>query len=228
MTAQFGTKDLMRILDIQKKSDGDLYEAFKLAVRMAGEIEDPGKAMARGYASIEAYKSLYSPIAGVFFTRACDLSGENDIRNIRIMASMNSVGDDEEAIEAAFSRIPIEKQPGSRREPNITKNKSYNSNKIGYSSITSLAKINVVKGTGPDFDVKIMKNGTIEVWKNPEQKIRLVYTGSSLPLSGINDQKDFKFDGKRETWTMVDYIEVYNMMNLQPLYGTSITGFMYN
>jgi hypothetical protein len=227
MTAQYGTKDLMRILDIQKKSDGDLYEAFKLAVRMAGEIEEPGKALARGYASIEVYKSLYSPIAGVFFTRACDLSGENDIRNIRIMASMNSVGDDEEAIEVAFSRIPIEKQPASRR-PVEARDTAYNSNKIGYSSITSLAKINVVKGTGPGFDLKIMKNGTVEVWKNPEQKIRLIYTGSSVPLSGIHDQKDFKFDGKRETWTMVDYIEVYNMMNLQPLYGTSITGFMYN
>lgn len=227
MSAQYGTKDLMRILDIKKKSDGDLYEAFKLAVRMAGEIEDPGKALARGYASIEVYKSLYSPIAGVFFTRACDLSGEEDIRNIRIMASMNSVGDDEEAIEAAFSRIPIEKQPASRRSDQ-PQNHFYNSNKIGYSTITSLAKINVVKGTGPYFDMKIMKNGTMEIWKTSDQKIRMVYTGSANPLSNINDQKDFKFEGKRETWTMVDYIEVVNMMNLQPLYGSSLTAYMYS
>jgi hypothetical protein len=183
--------------------------------------------MARGYASIEVYKSLYSPIAGIFFTRACDLSGENDIRNIQTMASMNSVGDDEEAIEAAFSRIPIEKQPASRRE--IThKNKLYNTNKIGYSTITSLAKINVVKGTGPYFDMKIMKNGTMEVWETQDHKIRLIYTGGANPLSGINDKKDFKFDGKRETWTMIDYIEIINMMNLQPLYGTSLTAYMYN
>ena len=227
MNAQYGTKDLMRIQDIMKKSDGDLFEAFKLAVRMAGEIEDPGKAMARGYAAIEVYKSLYSPIAGVFFTRACDLSGENDIRNIRTMASMNSVGDDEEAIEMAYRNIPIEKQPASRRG-NIPRNKSYNTSKIGYSSLTSLAKINVVKGTGPHFDPRIMKTGIMEIWKTQDEKTRMIYTARSEPLSGINDQKDFKFEGKRETWTMIDYIEVSNMMNLQPLYGSSLTSFMYS
>jgi hypothetical protein len=227
MTAQYGTKDLMRIQDIRYKSNGDLIEELKLAIRMANEIEEPGKAMARGYASIAVYNSLYSPVAGVFFTRACELSGETDIRNIRTMASMNSVGDDEEAIEAAYSQIPIDKQPASRRPPESWE-KANVSNRRGFSDIDSLAKINVVKGTGPGFDMKYMKNGTIEVWKTPDEKIRIVYTGNSLPTSLIGDQKDFKFDGKRETWTMVDYIEIYNMMNLQPLYGASITGFMYN
>jgi hypothetical protein len=210
-----------------KKTNGDLFEAFKLAVRMAGEIEDPGKAMARGYAAIEVYKSLYSPIAGVFFTRACDLSGENDIRDIRVMASMNSVEANEEAIEAAFFRIPIEKQPASRR-PEETWERIQTSNKRGFSDILPLAKINIVKATGPGFEIKYMKNGTMEVWKNPEDKLRLVYTGSCLPTSKIGDQKDFKFEGKRETWTMIDYIEVVNMMNLYPLYGSSLTAFMYN
>lgn len=227
MSAQYGTKDLMRIQDIMKKSDGDLFEAFKLAVRMAGEIEDPGKAMARGYAAIEVYKSLYSPIAGVFFTRACDLSGENDIRNIRVMASMNSVKGDEDAIEEAYARIPAEKQPASRR-PQETWEKIKTSNKRGFSDLLPLAKINVVKATGPGFDIKYMKNGTMEVWKTPDDKIRLVYTGSCIPTSLIGEQKDFKFDGERETWTMVDYIEVANMMNLQPIYGSSLTAFMYS
>ncbi len=227
MTAQYGTKDLMRILDIKKKSNEDLVEAFKLAVRMANEIEDPGKAMARGYASIEVYKSLYSPIAGVFFTRACDLSGENDIRDIRSMASMNSVGDDEEAIEAAYSRIPIEKQPASRRSQE-TWEKATIINRRGFSDIAPLARINVVKGTGPGFDMRYMKNGIMEVWRNPDEKIRIIYTSNSVPTSRIGDKKDFKFDGQRETWTMIDYIEIVNMMNLQPLYGASLTAFMYN
>jgi len=227
MSAQYGTKDLMRIQDIRYKSNGDLIEELKLAIRMANEIEEPGKAMARGYASIEVYKSLYSPVAGVFFTRACELSGEKDIRDIRVMASMNSVDASEEAIEAAYSRIAIEKQPASRR-PSEAWEKANVSNRRGFSDIAPLAKINVVKGTGPGFDLKYMKNGTMEVWKTPDEKIRIIYTGNSLPTSLMGEQKDFKFDGKRETWTMVDYIEVYNMMNLQPLYGTSITGFMYN
>lgn len=227
MSAQYGTKDLMRLADIKKKSNDDLVEAFKLAFRMANEIEEPGKAMARGYAAIEVFRNRYSPIAGMFFQRACELSGESDIHNIRTMASMNSVGDDEEAVESAYSRIPIEKQPASRR-PQEMWEKIQTSNKRGFSDILPLAKINVVKATGPGFEIKYMKNGTMEVWKNPEEKIRLVYTGSCFPTSRIGDQKDFKFEGKRETWTMIDYIEVINMMNLQPLYGTSLTSFMYS
>ena len=227
MATQYGTKDLMRLMDIQKKSNGDLIEAFKLAYRMANEIEDPGKALARGWAAIEVYKIIYTPIAGIFFQRACELSGETSIQNIKVMASMNSVGEDENSIEEAFSRIPIEKQPASRR-PKESWEKTIISNKRGYSDIASLGKVNVVKVTGPGFNMQYMKNGTMEVWKTPEDKIRLVYTGNSLPTSSINDQKDFKFEDQRETWIMIDYIEVYNMMNLHPLYGSSITGYMYN
>ncbi|MDD5649283.1 MAG: hypothetical protein PHF86_02515 [Candidatus Nanoarchaeia archaeon] len=228
MVTQYGTKDLMRLMDIQKKSNGDLIEAFKLAYRMANEIEEPGKALARGWAAIEVYKSLYSPIAGIFFQRACDLTGETSIQNIKVMASMNSVGDNEDAIEEAYSRIPVEKQPASRRSPESWE-KIEVSNKRGFSDIISMGKVNVVKGTGPGFDMKYMKNGTIELWKTSEEKIRIVYTGGYLPTASIGDQKDFKFiGGQRETWTMIDYIEVYNMMNLQPLYGASITGYMYN
>ena len=54
---KYGTKDLMRIQDIQKKANGDFIEEVKLAVRMANEIEDPGKAVARGHASTNTQKS---------------------------------------------------------------------------------------------------------------------------------------------------------------------------
>ena len=220
---KYGTKDLMRIQDIQKKAGGDFIEEVKLAVRMANEIEDPGKAVARGHASIAVYGN-YSPISGIFYQRACNLSGEEDIRNIQTMASMNSVND-EEALEDAYSQVPIEKQPASRRNPN-TWEKLKTSNKRGFSDISVLGKINVVKGLG--FEMRYMVNGTMEVWRNSDEKYRLIYTTSSIPLSTIGEQKDFKFEGKRETWTMVDYIEVYNMLNLMPLYGTSITTYMYS
>jgi len=224
MASTHGTKDIMRILDIRKRADGDFLEEVKLAVLMANEIELPGKAMARGYASIEVYRNLYSPIAGIFFSRACELSGEADIRNIRSMASMNSVSD-EDAIEEAYSRVPFEKQPASRRnEPPI---KASISNKRGFFELLPLAKINVVKGTGPSFDVQYV-TGTIEVWKNETDKIRIIHTGSPLPTALISDKREFRFEGKRENWTMVDYIEVKHMMNLMPLYGTSITGYMYH
>ena len=225
MASTHGTKDTMRILDIRKRANGDFLEELKLAILMANEIELPGKAMARGYASIEVYGNLYSPVAGVFFTRACALSGESDIRDIKTMASMNSV-DDEEAIEVAYSRIPIEKQPASRRS--LKHIKATISNKRGFFELLSLVKINVVKGTGPSFDVHDITTGTIEVWKNDKEKIRIVYTGSPIPTALPGETREFRFEGKRETWTIVDYIEVYNMMNLQPLYGTTITAYMYH
>jgi hypothetical protein len=225
MAATYGTKDLMRILDIRKKGQGNFLEEVKLAVLMANEIELPGKAMARGYASIEAYRNNYSPIAGIFFSRACELAEETDIRNIKTEASMNSVKD-EEAVELAYSRIPLEKQPASRRnEPEL---KASISNKRGFFELLPLAKINVVKGTGPNFDVQFMSTGTIEVWRTSAGKFRIIYTGSPLPTASIEDKREFRFEDKRESWTMVDYIEVYHMMNLMPLYGTSITGYMYH
>lgn len=222
---KYGTKDLMRIQDIQKKANGDFIEEVKLAVRMANEIEEPGKAVARGHASIAVYGN-YSPVSGIFYQRACKLSGEANINDIQTMASMNSVNG-EDALEDAYSQIPIENQPASRRNPD-TWEKSKTSNKRGFSDISVLGKINVVKGIGPGFEMKYMRNGTMEVWKNSDEKYRLVYTANSIPISAIGEQKDFKFEGKRETWTMVDYIETYNMLNLMPLYGTSITSYMYS
>jgi hypothetical protein len=226
MASTYGTKDMMRILDIRKKANGDFLEEVKLAYLMANEIELPGKAMARGYASIEVYKNNYSPIAGIFFSRACYLAGETDIRYIKPEASMTSVGDNE-AVELAYSRIPAEKQPATRRldEKHI---KAQISNKRGFFELMPLAKINVVKGTGPNFNVHDVGTGTIEVWKNSEEKFRIIYTGSPIPTALMGEKREFRFEDKRECWTMVDYIEVYNMMNLMPLYGTSITGYMYH
>jgi hypothetical protein len=224
---KYGSKDLMRILDIQKRSDGDIIEAFKLAVRMANEIEIAGKAMSRGYAAIEVYRSKYNPIAALFFDRACQLSGENDIEDIHYMASMNSVGEDESDIESAYASIPIAKQPASRRpaEPKISNIRK------GISNLLSLAKINVVKGEGPNFKSQNLKSGTIEVWKKEADRFRIIYTSSPEPTANIGDQREFKIDNDntiREKWVMVDYIEVYNMMHLMPLYGSSLSGYMYN
>ena len=227
---KYGTKDLMRINDIRKKSDGDIVKEFKLAVAMANSIELPGKAIARGWAAVEVYKNQdgnpdqYSPIAALFFQRACFLAGEDDINDIQAMASSNTVGDSEEEIEAAYINVPIEKQPASRRSNNFVSETS--KNKI--SNLLPLAKINVVKGEGPNFNIFYTKTGTMEIWKNEDDKIRMIYTGSPEPTGNLGDVRDFKYDDKRETWTMVDYTEVYNMLHLMPLYGASLTSFMYN
>lgn len=227
---KYGTKDLMRITDIRKKSDGDIVQEFKLALAMANSIELPGKAIARGWAAVEVYRNQsgnpdqYSPIAAIFFQKACELAGEDDINDIQAMASSNTVGDSVEDVEAAYANVPIEKQPASRRTDNyvhgLTKKKT--------SNLLSLAKINILKGEGPNFNIFYTKTGTVEIWKNEEDKIRMIYTGSPEPTGNIGDIREFKFEDKRETWTMVDYTDVYNMLHLMPLYGASLTSFMYN
>jgi hypothetical protein len=221
----YGSKDLMRIQDIIKKADGDIIEEFKLAIRMANEIEIPGKAIARGYAAIEAYNTQYSPIAAIFFDRACQLSGMKNINDIQAMASANTVGGSDEEIETAYESVPTDLQPASRR-PNLPKVPVIK--RKGPSELISLAKINVVKGEGPNFNAFEQKTGTIEVWLNDDKKIRIVYTGNPDPTSNIGDEREFKYDGKRGVWTMVDYTEIYNMVHLQPLYGPSSYAYMYS
>ena len=232
---KYGSKDLMRITDIRKKSGGDIVEEFKLALRMANEIEISGKAIARGWAAVEVYRNLrgtpdqYSPIAALFFQRACELAEVDDINDIKAMASMNSVGDTDADIEAAYEAIPTEKQPASRRYSVADGFVTYvSSSKKRASDLIPLAKINVVKGEGPNFNIIFTKTGTMEIWKTPADKIRMIYTGSPEATANLGDEREFKFEGKRETWTMIDYIEVNNMMHLMPLYGASLTSYMYN
>jgi hypothetical protein len=231
---KYGSKDLMRITDIRKKSGGDIVEEFKLALRMANEIELPGKAIARGWAAVEVYRNgkgnpdQYSPIAAIFFQRACELAGEDDINDIKAMASANTVGDSDEDIEAAFENVPTEKQPASRRELQGINMKIDSRVSKRISDLIPLEKINVVKGEGPNFNVFYTKTGTVEIWMTDENKFRMIYTGSPEPTSNMGDKKEFRFEDRRETWTMVDYTEVYNMQHLMPLYGPSLTSYMYN
>ena len=140
--------------------------------------------------------SLY-PIAGIFFTRACELSGESDIRNIDIAASMLSVQDNEEAIEQAYSKIPIDKQPASRRL-DYPHEKAVLSKKKTTFDLLPLAKINIEKGSGASFDYKYVKTGTIEVWNTESDKVRVVYTSSPIPSALFEEIREFRFEGKRE------------------------------
>jgi hypothetical protein len=96
------------------------------------------------------------------------------------------------------------------------------------SAIVPMGKINVVKGSGPQFDVHYTKSGTMEMWKTEDGKYRMIYTGNPEPNYGIGTEKEFKYEDKFVKWVMVDYIEVGNMMNLMPMYGTSLTSYSYN
>lgn len=224
---KYGNKDLMRIQDIRIKANHDLLNELDLAIRMAEAIELPGKALARGYAALDVYKDKYSPVAAVFFSRACYLSGVRDINVLQAMASMNSIGErSADDIEEAYEKIPTAQQPASRRPEDWIEKITIRKNIIY--DLLPIGKVNVVKGQGPDFNAHELKSGTIEVWKNDEQKYRIIYTSSPYNTANIGDKREFKIEGKRENWEMVDFTEVYNMVHLMPLYGTSIISFVYS
>lgn len=223
---KYGSKDLMRIHDIQKRAENDLLKEIELAYRMAQEIEIPGKAIARGYAALEVYKTKYSPVAAIFFDRACKLANASDVDDIQAMASMNIIRDGDEDVEAAYEHVPTQKQPASRWPAGMRLTQSFG--KKTTSNIISMGKVNVVKGEGPEFNVYYSKFGTIEVWKNEAGKTKLIYTASPEPNYVIGTEHEFKYELEWEKWVMVDYIDANSMVNLMPLYGTTIPIYSYD
>ena len=216
---KYGSKDLERMESLRDKSKEDKETEFMHALNMAIAIDLPGKAMARGYAAQEVFGEL-SPLAYVFFERAYELGGDN----VKPEASVNPLDTSEEGVESFYETIPLEQQPYSRREYK----KLYNGRKTLVSSILPRGKVNLIKGTGPDFSIYDNPYGTIEVWQNEEYRFRLIYTINNEPNSGIGEKREFKYDNRWLKWVLVDYIEAEYIANLVPLYGKSIPIYNYN
>ena len=216
---KYGSKDIMRMESIKDKSLGDYMTQLNYAFNMASAITEPGKAMARGYASQELFGEQ-AAIAYVFFERAFDLGG----KDVKPMASVNAFDDP----DSEYASIPMEERPATRKD-NIKVLKGEIRRKTGVSNIVALGKVNVIKGTGTKFNLYDYPNGTIEVWKPPTGvTYRLVYTSHYESIYYINEKRTFKFDDKIQTWTMIDYIESKYISNLAPLYGKSIAIFCYD
>lgn len=215
---KYGSKDIMRMESIKTKARGDYMQQLIYAYNMACAITEPGKAMARGFSAQEVFGE-YSAVAQVFFEKAIDLGGEN----VRPVASVNSWEDTDEGIEGEYEGIPDHQLPASRRKA-LTVLPS-NNFKTPFSKLVYLGKLNVIKGTGPQFNLFDHIYGTLEIWQTEDEKYRIVYTSHYDPIYSIGDERVFKYDHKVVTWKMVDYIEVEYAANLAPLYGKSIAIF---
>lgn len=192
------------------------------AYNMSCAITEPGKAMARGYAAQEIFGE-HSPLAAVFFERAYKLGGDD----VKPVASVNPWESTDEGIEEEYSTIPEDEQPASRRKnPKILTGPV--NRRTPWSFLFPLGKLNVIKGTGPKFDLWRMPKGIIEVWQTEDEKYRLIYTINFESNFYIGEERTFKYEGKMDTWKMVDYIESKNVANLAPLYGKSISIFNYD
>jgi len=220
----YGSKDTMRMDSIKEKSLGDYMKQLLYAYNMACAITEPGKAMARGYAAEETFGEQ-SAVCQVFFERAYDLSGGQEVRPV---ASVNPWEETEEGIEAEYNDIPIDEQPSSRRPDRIMFKETDPSPKTPWSILVYLGKINTIKGSGPQFNLYYYKNGTIEVWRTEDGKYRLIFTSNYDPNFGIGTTRTFKYDEKTVEWKMVDYIESSLVANLAPLYGKSLPIYCYD
>lgn len=219
---KYGSKDIMRMESIKEKAGNDYMSQILYAYNMACAITLDGKAMARGYAAQEVF-GKHSAIAAIFFERAYDLGGDNVIP----VASMNPWEETVEGIEAEYENIPINEQPASRRE-----NKKILTGEVKrntpWSVIIPLGKINTIKGDGPLFKMYKQPKGTVEVWQTDEGKYRLIYTINYESLYYIGEERKFKLENNIVNWKMVDYIESENLANLAPLYGKSISIYVYD
>lgn len=218
----YGSKDLMRMESIRDKAPNDFMTQMMYAYNMSCAITEPGKALARGYAAQEVFGE-YSPICAVFFERAYNLGGSSVVPS----ASENPWDDSEEGIEQLYLEIPENEQPATRR-PNPMVLSGEISRRTSWSALAYLGKLNLIKGSGPNFDLRKYPLGTIEVWETEDEKYRIIYTGNVEPNYLIGEERTFKYEGKEVIWKMVDYIESEFVANLAPLYGKSLPIYNYD
>ena len=209
----------MRMESLRDKSYGDKLKKLQYALTMAEEIELPGKALSRAYAAQEVFGEL-SPVAYVFFERAFELGGED----VKPEASVIISDDDEASIEEAYSNIDKDKLPASRRS-SINTIQKIKRNRV--SNLYPLGRINVIKGSGPNYSIYSFPGGITEVWAT-EGNPRLIITANNEPNFNIGDSHNFCYNDKTYTWEMIDYIESEYMGNLAPLYGKSLTSYNYD
>ena len=216
---KYGSKDIARMESIREKSYGDYMSQLNYAFTMATAITEPGKAMARGYAAQELFGES-AAIAYIFFERAINLGG----KDVKPVASVNAFDD----VDAELAAIPLEERPASKKDNPKLLGGRVVKRKNSFSTLVNLGKMNVIKGSGPKFNLYDYPTGTIEVWQAETGTFRLVYTSNFESVYYIDEVRKFQYDGKIHEWTMVDYIESEYVANLAPLYGKSIAIFNYD
>lgn len=202
-------KDVQRIDDIVKKSNGDESKMLLLANTMCKLITDKNKAFDRGVAADQILGSDH-PVTKAFFDRAAGLGMDID-------KSMNSV-----------QVLPGSKRPSS--EQFKTTRQFTGGFRGGGCAILPCGSLNLTSGKNQYFNVRTNGSMTIEVWKTSDDKFRAVITSGSTPLWQIGTQGHFSHDQTGRplfSGIMVDYIESAHMEQLIPLYGKSITCAVY-
>jgi len=101
------------------------------------------------------------------------------------------------------------------------------------SPILPLGIVNLMTGKSKYFNIYDTwdgENTTCEFWKDPNNKMRLIFTAGKKPIYSNGTHKDFVHDQTRArlfTATKVDDCLMKDLSSRQDQYGKSLTGYTY-
>ena len=204
-------KDVQRIQDIVTKSTGDKNKMITLANTMAKLITDKNKAFDRGVAADQILGADHE-VTKIFFDRAEALG-----------------------MDVAKSAASVKVLPGSQRPAGeqFKTNRQFSGGYKGRGCpILPCGSLNLTTGQNKYFNIHdpFQANSTLEVWEVGYKVWKIVMTSGSNPIWQIGTKGFFShdqtgrpiFDG-----TMVDYIEAPHSAQLIPLYGKSLSMYVY-
>lgn len=204
------SKDIQRVQDIVTKSNGDESKMVNLANTMCKLITDKNKAYDRGLAADQILGPNH-PVTKVFMDRAQALG-----------------------VDVASKAAQTKVLPGSRRPSSeqFKTSRQFTGYRGRGAAILPCGSLNLKTGQNKYFNIheSFHANSTLEVWEVGYKVWKIVMTSGSTPIWQIGTKGFFNhdqtgrplFDG-----IMVDYIEAPHSEELIPLYGKSLSMYVY-
>lgn len=209
-------KDVQRVQDIITKSAGNDAKMLTLTNTMCKLITDKNKAFDRAMAADQILGTEH-PVTVAFLDRASALGMDiaKSITTSKVLPGSKRTGDDQFKSTRTFSG--------------------------GYkgrgAAILPCGSINLQTGKNKYFSIRdqYQTNSTLEVWKTDpwverEAGYKIVITSGSTPIYPIGTKGYFAHDQTGRdlfSGTLVDYIEAPHSEVLIPLYGKSLSCYVY-
>lgn len=202
------SKDIQRVQDIVTKSNGDENKMLTLANTMCKLITDKNKAFDRALAADQILGADH-PVTKAFAERA------------------EALGMDVSKSLASAKVLPGSQRPSSEQFQSSRK-------ATRPSPILPCGKVNLQTGKNQYFSYKEdwHLNSTLEVWEVGYKKWVIISTSGSTPIYPIGTSCVFEHDQTGRYMfngpaMMVDYIEAAHCEALIPLYGKSLSCYVY-
>lgn len=204
-------KDVQRVQDIITKSAGNDAKMLTLTNTMCKLITDKNKAFDRAMAADQILGTEH-PVTKAFLDRATALG-----------------------MDVAKSVASNKTLPGSKRtgDEAFKTSRQFSGGYRGRGcAILPCGSLNLQTGKNKYFSIRdqFQTNSTLEVWKTNDGTYKIVMTSGSTPIWQIGTKGYFAHDQTGRplfSGTLVDYIEAPHSEVLIPLYGKSLSCYVY-